>query len=44
MKAKNSAQVLNDADMNKKGADETVLVEGTTSIPKIRQLVKEFDV
>src|SRR5215510_15141413 len=35
-------KVLDDADMNKKDVDEIVLVGGSTRIPKIQQLVKEF--
>ncbi|CAB3382891.1 Hypothetical predicted protein [Cloeon dipterum] len=35
-------KVLEDADMNKKDIDEIVLVGGSTRIPKIQQLVKEF--
>lgn len=35
-------KVLEDADMNKKDVDEIVLVGGSTRIPKIQQLVKEF--
>jgi len=33
---------LEDADMKKKDVDEIVLVGGSTRIPKIQQLVKEF--
>jgi len=35
-------KVLEDADMKKKDIDEIVLVGGSTRIPKIQQLVKEF--
>ncbi|XKL67377.1 hypothetical protein PGB90_002868 [Kerria lacca] len=35
-------KVLEDADMNKKDVHEIVLVGGSTRIPKIQQLVKEF--
>jgi len=35
-------KVLEDADMQKKDVDEIVLVGGSTRIPKIQQLVKEF--
>lgn len=35
-------KVLDDADMNKKDVDEIVLVGGSTRIPKVQQLVKEF--
>ena len=35
-------KVLEDADMSKKGIDEIVLVGGSTRIPKVSQLVKEF--
>ncbi|KAF4529501.1 hypothetical protein B566_EDAN017803 [Ephemera danica] len=35
-------KVMEDADMNKKDIDEVVLVGGSTRIPKIQQLVKEF--
>jgi len=35
-------KVLEDADMKKKDVDEIVLVGGSTRIPKIQQLVKEF--
>ena len=35
-------KVLEDADMQKKDIDEIVLVGGSTRIPKIQQLVKEF--
>merc|ERR1719188_1025271 len=35
-------KVLEDADMTKKEVDEIVLVGGSTRIPKIQQLVKEF--
>nr|CAI5844323.1 unnamed protein product [Callosobruchus analis] len=35
-------KVLEDADMNKKDIDEIVLVGGSTRIPKIQQLVKDF--
>jgi len=35
-------KVLEDADMNKKDVDEIVLVGGSTRIPKVQQLVKEF--
>eukprot|EP00088_Acartia_fossae_P014834 TRINITY_DN179_c0_g2_i2.p1 TRINITY_DN179_c0_g2~~TRINITY_DN179_c0_g2_i2.p1 ORF type:complete len:664 (+),score=297.25 TRINITY_DN179_c0_g2_i2:252-2243(+) len=35
-------KVLEDADMTKKEIDEIVLVGGSTRIPKIQQLVKEF--
>ena len=35
-------KVLEDADMNKKDVDEIVLVGGSTRIPKIQQLVKDF--
>merc|ERR1719394_1598539 len=34
--------VLEDADMEKKDVDEIVLVGGSTRIPKIQQLVKDF--
>ena len=34
--------VLKDADMQKKEIDEIVLVGGSTRIPKIQQLVKNF--
>merc|ERR1712042_85213 len=35
-------KVLEDSDMTKKEIDEIVLVGGSTRIPKIQQLVKEF--
>ena len=35
-------KVLDDADMQKKDVDEIVLVGGSTRIPKVQQLVKEF--
>lgn len=35
-------KVMEDADMNKKDVHEIVLVGGSTRIPKIQQLVKEF--
>jgi molecular chaperone DnaK (HSP70) len=35
-------QVLKDADMRKSQVDEIVLVGGSTRIPKVQQLVKEF--
>ncbi|XP_019212788.1 endoplasmic reticulum chaperone BiP-like [Oreochromis niloticus] len=35
-------KVLDDADLNKSDIDEIVLVGGSTRIPKIQQLVKEF--
>ncbi|XP_046984395.1 endoplasmic reticulum chaperone BiP [Schistocerca americana] len=35
-------KVLEDADMNKNDVDEIVLVGGSTRIPKVQQLVKEF--
>merc|ERR1711931_186896 len=35
-------KVLEDADLGKKEIDEIVLVGGSTRIPKIQQLVKEF--
>ncbi len=35
-------QVLEDSDMSKKDIDEVILVGGSTRIPKIQQLVKEF--
>merc|ERR1712133_170191 len=35
-------KVLEDSDMQKKNIDEIVLVGGSTRIPKIQQLVKEF--
>ena len=35
-------KVLEDADLGKKDIDEIVLVGGSTRIPKIQQLVKEF--
>ena len=35
-------KVLDDADLQKKDIDEIVLVGGSTRIPKIQQLVKEF--
>merc|ERR1712193_539975 len=35
-------KVLEDADMQKKEVDEIVLVGGSTRIPKVQQLVKEF--
>jgi len=35
-------KVLEDADMTKKEVDEIVLVGGSTRIPKVQQLVKEF--
>ncbi len=33
---------LEDADMKKSDIDEIVLVGGSTRIPKVQQLVKEF--
>jgi len=35
-------KVLEDADLKKKDIDEIVLVGGSTRIPKVQQLVKEF--
>ena len=35
-------KVLEDADLSKSEIDEIVLVGGSTRIPKIQQLVKEF--
>lgn len=35
-------KVLEDADLKKSDIDEIVLVGGSTRIPKIQQLVKEF--
>merc|ERR1719187_1430658 len=35
-------QVLKDAELSKKDIDDIVLVGGSTRIPKIKQLVKEF--
>lgn len=35
-------QVLKDADMEKKDIDEIVLVGGSTRIPKVQQLVRDF--
>lgn len=35
-------KVLDDADMKKSDIDEIVLVGGSTRIPKIQQMVKEF--
>lgn len=35
-------QVLEDADLKKEDVDEIVLVGGSTRIPKVQQLVKEF--
>lgn len=35
-------QVLDDAGMDKKAIDEIVLVGGSTRIPKVRELLKEF--
>jgi len=35
-------KVLEDADMQKKDIDEIVLVGGSTRIPKVQQLVKDF--
>jgi cell division ATPase FtsA len=35
-------QVLEDADLKKEDIDEIVLVGGSTRIPKVQQLVKEF--
>lgn len=35
-------KVLDDADLQKKDIDEIVLVGGSTRIPKIQQLVKQF--
>nr|KAG5712456.1 hypothetical protein BaRGS_011430 [Batillaria attramentaria] len=35
-------QVLDDADLKKEDIDEIVLVGGSTRIPKVQQLVKEF--
>ena len=35
-------KVLEDGDMKKTDIDEIVLVGGSTRIPKVQQLVKEF--
>merc|ERR1711971_939791 len=35
-------KVLEDADMQKKDIDEIVLVGGSTRIPKVQQLIKDF--
>lgn len=35
-------QVIADSDIDKKEVDEVVLVGGSTRIPKVQQLVKEF--
>ena len=35
-------QVLDEAEMKKSEIDEIVLVGGSTSIPKIQQLIKNF--
>lgn len=35
-------KVLEDADMTKKEIDEIILVGGSTRIPKVQQLIKEF--
>lgn len=35
-------KVLEDSSLNKKDIDEIVLVGGSTRIPKIQHLVKEF--
>merc|ERR1712214_24688 len=35
-------KVMEDADMQKKDVDEIVLVGGSTRIPKVQQLVKEY--
>lgn len=35
-------KVLEDADLKKSDIDEIVLVGGSTRIPKIQQMVKEF--
>lgn len=35
-------QVLEDADLKKEEIDEIVLVGGSTRIPKVQQLVKDF--
>ena len=35
-------KVLEDSDLTKKDIDEIVLVGGSTRIPKVQQLVKEF--
>ena len=35
-------KVLEDADMKKEEIDEIVLVGGSTRIPKIQQLVKDY--
>ena len=35
-------QVLKDADLSKTDIDEVILVGGSTKIPKIRKLVKEY--
>ena len=35
-------QVIEDSDIDKKDIDEVVLVGGSTRIPKVQQLVKEF--
>ena len=35
-------KVLEDADLTKKDVDEIILVGGSTRIPKVQQLVKEF--
>ena len=34
--------VIEDSDIDKKDVDEVVLVGGSTRIPKVQQLVKEF--
>merc|ERR1712072_933607 len=39
---KPAQQVLKDAELTKKNIDDIVLVGGSTRIPKIKQLVKEF--
>jgi heat shock protein 5 len=35
-------KVLEDADLKKSDIDEIVLVGGSTRIPKIRQMIKEY--
>ena len=35
-------KVLEDSDLSKNEVDEIVLVGGSTRIPKVQQLVKEF--
>ena len=35
-------QVLEDSDLKKEEVDEIVLVGGSTRIPKVQQLVKEY--